>query len=183
MLACRENGRPASLSRAAWRYVARARSTSGAHVGEQELQALELPDRLAELLALAGVGDRVRERGLGDAGRDRGDAEPAGVERREGDPHAGALVADPVGGGDPGVLEDHLGGDVAGEAHLLLGRTEAHALGVGRDDERREPAARVVAGAREEDVVVGAGAVADPLLGPGDDVLVAVAARPWCGCR
>ena len=52
----------------------------GAHVGEQELQALELADRLAELLALPGVRDGVRQRRLGDAGRHGGDAEPAGVE-------------------------------------------------------------------------------------------------------
>ena len=80
-------------------------------------------------------------------------------------------------GRDPGAVEDHLGGDVAGQAHLLLGRAEAHARGVGRDDERRQAALGVVAGAGEEDVVVGARAVADPLLGAGDDVLVALADR------
>ena len=37
-------------------------------------------------------------------------------------------------------------------------------------DERAEPPGRVLAGAGEEDVVVGAGAVADPLLGAVDDV-------------
>ena len=62
--------------------------------------------------------------------RDRGDAEPAGVEGREGDLHARALLADQLGRGDAGAVEDHLGGDVAGQAHLLLGRAEGHALGV-----------------------------------------------------
>ena len=97
----------------------------GRHVGEQELQPLELADRLAELLALPGVRHGVGERGLRDAGGDRGDAEPAGVEGRERDPHAVALVADALRGRDPGALEDHLGRDVAGQAHLLLGGAEA----------------------------------------------------------
>ena len=138
MLACRPKGRPASLSRAAWRYVARARSTSARHVGEQELQSLELADRLAELLALPGVAHRVRERCLGDAGADGRDAEASGVERGEGDPHAVALVADPVRDRDQGSVEEHLGGDVAGQAHLLLGGAERHALRVGRDNERAD---------------------------------------------
>ena len=44
---------------------------------------------------------------------------------------------------------------------------------LGGDHERREPASGVSAGAGEEDVVVGARAVADPLLGAVHDVLVA----------
>ena len=178
MLAWRLNGRPASLSRAAHEVRRAGALDVRRHVGEQELQPLELADRPAELLALTGVRDRVGERRLGDPGRDRGDAEPAGVERRERDLHARALLADELGGGDPGAVEDHLRGDVAGEAHLLLGRAEGHARGVARHDERRQAALGVVGGAGEQDVVVGARAVADPLLGAVHDVLVAVAHRP-----
>ena len=52
--------------------------------------------RLAEGLALPGVGDGVVERALGEPGRDGGDAEAAGVETGERDPQAVALVAEPA---------------------------------------------------------------------------------------
>ena len=109
---------------------------------------------------------------------DGGDAEPAGVECGQRDPHPVALGADALVGRDPGVVEEDLGGDVAGQPHLLLGGAEGHAGRVRRDDERAQPAGRVVARAGEEDVVVGARAVADPLLGAGDDVRVAVEPGP-----
>ena len=50
-------------------------------------------DPAAEGLPLTGVVDRQVERGLGDAGRDGGDAESAGVQRRERDRQTVALVA------------------------------------------------------------------------------------------
>ena len=77
------NGRPCVLAagRRA-RYVARAGLDGGGHVGEHEREALVVDDRLAERLALLGVGDRVVERALGEPGGDGGDAEPAGVEAR-----------------------------------------------------------------------------------------------------
>ncbi len=46
------------------------------HVGQHELDALEVGDALAELLAVGGVGDRRVERALRDAHRLRGDREP-----------------------------------------------------------------------------------------------------------
>ena len=126
MLACRPKGRPASLSRAACRYVARARSTVGPHVGQQELQPLELPDRPARTARRSPAYATACARAAWAMPvRDGGDAEPAGVEGAERDPHAGALLAEPLVDRDPGAVEDHLGGDVAGQAHLPLGRAEA----------------------------------------------------------
>ena len=121
--------------------------------------------------------DRVRHRALGDAGADGGDAEPAGVERGERDLHAVALGADALVDRDPRPVEEHLRRHVAGQPHLLLGSPEAHAGRVRGDDERAQALGRVLVGTREEDVVVGARAVADPLLGAGDDVRVAVEGR------
>ena len=52
------------------------------HVGEHELHALEVGDRLAELLALLDVGDRRVERALRDADGLRADRRAGVVERR-----------------------------------------------------------------------------------------------------
>ena len=81
-----------------------------AHVGEQELQALELRDRLAELLALLGVAERVVERALGDADGLGGDGDPGVVEGPHRGLEAGALRADHPVGGDPDVVEVDLAG-------------------------------------------------------------------------
>ena len=81
-----------------------------AHVGEQELQALEVRDRLAELLALLGVAERVVERALGDADRLRGDGDAGVVEGLHRGLEAGALGADHPVGGDPHVVEVDLAG-------------------------------------------------------------------------
>ena len=51
------------------------------HVGEHPLDALEVGDRLTELLARLGVVDRGVERGLQDADGQRGDTDTAFVER------------------------------------------------------------------------------------------------------
>jgi hypothetical protein len=120
----------------------------------------------------------VRERRLCDAGRDRGDTEAPRIQGGERDLHAGTLLADELCGRDPGTVEDHLGGDVAGQAHLLLRGAEGHARRVARHHERGEAALGVVGGAGEQDVVVRARAVADPLLGAVDDVLVTLADGP-----
>ena len=76
------------------------------HVGEHELHALELGDRLAELLALPRVADGVVKRPLGDAERLRGDRDPGVVEGGDGGLEPGSLRADHAVGRDAGVLED-----------------------------------------------------------------------------
>ena len=52
----------------------------GRHVGQQVADRLVLPDRLAERLALLGVGERVVEGRLGDADRAGGDLHPAELQ-------------------------------------------------------------------------------------------------------
>ena len=81
-----------------------------AHVGEQELQTLEVADRLPELLALLGVAECVVERALGDADGLSGDRDPGVVERAHRGLEAGALVADHPIGRQADVVEVHLAG-------------------------------------------------------------------------
>ena len=71
------------------------------HVGEHELDALELGDPLAELPALLDVGQRVVERALGDADGLRADGDPGVVEGAQGDLQTVADVADPAVVADP----------------------------------------------------------------------------------
>jgi hypothetical protein len=66
----------------------------GRHVGEHELGVLEIGDRLAELLALLGVGDRLVEAALRAAQRAGADVEPAAVEPHHRDAEAFAFGAD-----------------------------------------------------------------------------------------
>jgi hypothetical protein len=80
------------------------------HVGELELDRLELVDGLPELLALARVGGRVVGGALGDADGLSGDAEARVVERAQRDGEALALGADEVLGGHADVLEHRLAG-------------------------------------------------------------------------
>ena len=80
------------------------------HVGEHELQALELGDRLAELLALLDVAERVVQRALGDADGLRGDGDAGVVQGPHRDLEAGALRADHPVAGDADVVEVELAG-------------------------------------------------------------------------
>jgi hypothetical protein len=98
-------------------------------------EPLELADRLAELLALAGVGDGVVQGGLREADGARGDAEPSAVERRQGDPEPLALLAQPVAGRHADALEQHLGRRRGGHPHLALGGRRLEAGGVRRHEE------------------------------------------------
>src|SRR5207245_11719370 len=64
------------------------------HVGEHEADALEGSDRLAELLPLARVLNRLLDRGTRDAERLTGDADAAGVESAHGDAEAFAFLVE-----------------------------------------------------------------------------------------
>jgi hypothetical protein len=91
---------PRSAScRARWRDLAaasieqRARGLQvGRHVGEHELGVLEIGDRLAELLAILGIGHRLVEAALRAAQRAGADVEPPAIEPGHGEAEAVALA-------------------------------------------------------------------------------------------
>jgi hypothetical protein len=78
----------------------------GRHVGQRELGVLEIGDRLAELLALLGIGDRLVEAALRPAQRAGADVEPAAVEPHHRDAEALAFAADQVFDRHADSLED-----------------------------------------------------------------------------
>ena len=93
------------------------------HVGEHELDGLEARYRLAELLAVLGVGDRGVQRALRDADRLRADGGAGVVEGLQRGLQTGAGLADDPVAGDVAVLEIQLGGGRALDADLsFLGR-------------------------------------------------------------
>jgi hypothetical protein len=71
---------------------------------------LEVGDGLAELLALLDIGEGVVEGALGDAEGLGADGDPAVVQGPEGQGEALVLGAEAVGGRDPDVGADDLGG-------------------------------------------------------------------------
>src|SRR3954452_4999793 len=150
----------------------------GLHVGELELDALEVVDRLAERDPLLGVLVRVVGRALGDADRLRRGAQARALEHGERHRQALALDADEVLVRHAHVLEDRGAGRRALDAELVLELGDAEALAVLLDDERAEaPLAVALLGCRagEDDVEVGDRGVRDPVLRAVDDPLVAVA--------
>ena len=90
------------------------------HVGELELQRLEIRDALAEGLALARVGERLVERRLRAAERAGADIEPAAVEPGHGDLEADALVRQAVRDGTRTSSKITCAGRLRVPAHLLL---------------------------------------------------------------
>ena len=85
-----------------------------------ELDALKLGDRLAELLALLGVGDGVVERAAGQADHLRADPDAAFVQRLDGDLVALADLAEHVCLRHAAVVQDQLAGGRGAEAQLVL---------------------------------------------------------------
>ena len=99
------------------------------HVGQSDLDTLELDERFAELLPLLDIGDGAVECLLADAEAHGGVAEPLDGEDSE-------QLAETAGGddavllGDPDFVEDDVSGGNAAEAHEPFGGTEAEAGGV-----------------------------------------------------
>ena len=151
-----------------------------AHVGEHELQALELADGLAELLALLDVAQRVVQRALRDADRLGADGDAGVVEGAQRDLQALALGAHEPVGRDARVGEVQLAGRAALDAELALGLAEVEALVALLDDERRDVAAALAVGVgnREHGVELRLAGVGDPRLLAVEEVVVAVLGRP-----
>ena len=97
-----------------------SRFDPGGHVGEHELQALELGERAVELPPLLHVLERGVERTLGDAERLGADKRARAVERTHRVPEPGALLTDEVLGRNDAVVEDDLAGGRAAHPHLVL---------------------------------------------------------------
>ena len=111
-------------------------------IGDHRLDQLEVGDRLAELLALGGIGDAVGDQPLGDADADRGDVQPAAVEHLHGDLEALAFLAEPVRGRHRHVVEIDVADMGALLAHLLFGLADADARAGRRAPGRRRRPAR-----------------------------------------
>src|SRR6185503_20734332 len=94
-----------------------------------EGDALEAPDRLAELLA----GLRIRHRGvvraLGDAEGEGGDADPAAVEDLQEHPEAVAALAEEALGREAAAVERELAGGRRVQPELVLDPDDAEARG------------------------------------------------------
>ncbi len=150
------------------------------HVGEHELDRLQVGDRLAEGLALARELQRVRHRAFRQAQAARADDGAAGVEREHRVVEALALgAADEVLARDAAVLEDDVGRRDAADAHLAVLSRDAEAGRVRGDDEAADALrARRAVGAREGDDVVGDGAAGDVHLLAVEDVVIAIADGP-----
>ena len=144
------------------------------HFGEIELHALEFRDRLAELLALLGVGEGVIERALRETGHLRADADAAFVEGLDGDLVAFADFADDVRFGDAAIVEDQLAGGRGADAELVFFLADLKAGEFALDQECRDA---FVSGfgiyVGEEEIEAGFVGVGDPEFAAGDAVVVA----------
>src|SRR6185436_7931453 len=112
---------------------------------ELELHALERGDGVPELLSFLRIGRRVIERPLGKPEHLRTNANPAFIQRLDGDLVALADFAEDTVYRHCAVLEDQLTGAAGADAELvfLLANREAGRTAV--DQERRDPA---IAGVR-----------------------------------
>src|SRR6476646_7260523 len=151
-------------------------SGAGLHVGELELDRLQLVDRLAEGDPLGGVAVGVVGRALGDPDRLGGGAEAGALQGAEGDGEALTLLADQVLVRDADVGEGRRAGRRALDPELVL---ELAGVEAGRVllDHEGAGAAILAVGGGEDDVEVGDRRVGDPGLLAVDHPLVAVAHR------
>ena len=132
---------------------------------ELELHALELGDRLAELLALPGVAHRVIERRLRQPDHLRADADPPFIERLDRDLVPLADLAEHVRARHTALLEQQLAGAAGADPELVFLPANRESRKPALDDEGGDPAvARLRIQIREDDEDVGFVAVGDPEL-------------------
>src|SRR5438093_706966 len=149
------------------------------HVGQHELDGLEVDDPLPELLSLRRVPRRDVECPLRDAQGLRRDGRPRIVEGLHGIGEALALLADQPVGGDPAVLQDHLAGRRSPDPHLVLLPAEGDAGVVPHHEECRDTLRlpRGVCGG-EHDVGLRYAGSGDEPLGPRQDERIALVRIP-----
>ena len=150
------------------------------HVGEPERHRLMLDDRLAELDALLGVGQRRVMGGARHADRLGGDADAAAFQVGERDLEPLPFLAEALARRHAHLLEREGAGVGGVLAELLLDLGDDEAGRVGRHDEGGNA---LLAGLRvgdgEDDRHVGVLARGDELLGAREDIGgIAVAPRP-----
>jgi hypothetical protein len=143
------------------------------HARQLELDALEVGNRLAELLALLGVFDGVIERALRQADHLRANPDAPLVQGFDGDLVALAGLAEDAVLRHQTVFEQQLAGAAGADAEFVLFLADREPLGAALDDERGDaaiPGLRVDVREHEEDV--GFVAVGDPQLAAVDDIPV-----------
>src|SRR5207253_7057769 len=148
------------------------------HLGQLELDRLNLGQGAAEGLALLGVVNGLVVCRAHHAERLRGDADATGVERAQRHFEPFALGAQPIPRRDPHLLEREADRVRAAQPHLVLGLPQTEAWGALLDDESRDAAAaRGAIRAGEDQVDARAQSVGDPVLRAIEHVVVAVAHR------
>ena len=147
----------------------------GRHIGEAELQGLELFQAFAKGAALFHVGQRLFQGDLGAAERAGRNVEPAAVKAGHGDLKTDSFLAQPVAGRYARVLEDDGARRLCVPAHLALVDAERNAWGVARNDQRRDSGRTGTAGSRHHHIEVAGAGSGDELLLAVEDVGVAVA--------
>src|SRR5262249_14059280 len=144
-------------------------------VGELVARELDAGERLAEGLALAGVGDGFAVGELGDRDALGGQHQALAGEVHHDHRERAVLGADPVGDRHAAAVEPQLGGVARPPAGLLELARHREAGRAALDHQERDPAVARAAGAHRTGHEGRTGARGDEGLGPGDDVVVAVA--------
>ena len=99
-----------------------------AGIGQHGLDQLEMGDGLAELLALAGIVQRLLHQPFGDADAQGGDVDAATLQHLHGGLEAlTGHAADDGRGRHPAVVEDDVGGVRALLPHLAVGLADVEA--------------------------------------------------------
>src|SRR5438105_7275948 len=142
------------------------------------LHGLELRDRLAELLSIARVRDRVIERALRQADHLRADADAPFVQRLDRDLVAFADLAEDVRARDAALVEQQLAGAARADTELVLFFADGEPFDAALDEKRSDAA---ITGLRihirEDDEEAGLVAVGDPQLASGDHPLAVALLR------
>ena len=102
------------------------------------MNRLEAADRLAERLALLRVAQRRFVGPLREPDRQRGDANPPGIQDLHRVDEALSLLAKQLIGGNAAVVEEHLAGVARAHAELVFLLPGRHARRAVLDDERRD---------------------------------------------
>ncbi len=147
----------------------------GGHIRQHEGDGLVLADGLAELDALLGVFDGLVQAALGQTDGLGGHAQTAAVQRLHGVDEAHVLFAQHIALVDADVLQHHVGGGVAHQAHLGLVFAAGDAGGLHVHDKGGNALVALGhVGLGVDDAVVGQRRAGDEALAAVEDVVVAV---------